>query len=377
MRFDAIVIGAGPGGATAARLLAAGGWCVALVEKDTFPRRKVCGEFLSTPSHAVLDACGVGAAFRDLAGPVVRRVALFSGDAIVTAPQAPGFSCHWGRALGRAHLDTLLRDAAVTAGALLFQPAELVALARDGGLQHCFLKVADADVEITAPIVIAASGSWRTKPPLAVSAPERPYDLLAFKAHFTDGALAPGLMPLLAFPGGYGGMVESDGGLLSLSCCIRRDVLGQIRGAGERAGAAVLRHLRASMRGAEAALQGATLHEAVLAAGPIRPGIRPRFRNGVYFTGNLAGEAHPVIAEGISMAIQASQLLARLLLAHGERAGPAYAAGWLRHFGPRLAAASLFAHAAMGARAPATALVKAVPSLLNWGAALSGKGTGA
>jgi flavin-dependent dehydrogenase len=116
------------------------------------------------------------------------------------------------------------------------------------------------------------------------------------------------------------------------------------------------------------------LHGAILAAGPIRPGIRPRFQDGIFFTGNLAGEAHPVIAEGISMAIQASHLLARLLLAHGPGAGHAYAAQWLRRFGPRLAAASLFARVAMHARAPATALVRAAPSVLNWGAALSGKG---
>ena len=74
MRFDAVVIGAGPAGAAAARLLAAGGWRVALVEKDVFPRRKVCGEFLSTPTHAVLDACGVGEAFREQAGPMVRAM---------------------------------------------------------------------------------------------------------------------------------------------------------------------------------------------------------------------------------------------------------------------------------------------------------------
>jgi flavin-dependent dehydrogenase len=37
--FDALVIGAGPAGATAARLLAAGGWRVALVETSEIPRR--------------------------------------------------------------------------------------------------------------------------------------------------------------------------------------------------------------------------------------------------------------------------------------------------------------------------------------------------
>ena len=366
MRFDAIVIGAGPAGATAARLLAAGGWRVALVEKEAFPRRKVCGEFLSTPTHAVLDACGVGAAFRDLAGPMVRRIGLFSGDTMVTARQQRD----WGRALGREHLDTLLRDAAVTAGAELFQPAELIALRRDGANYHCRLKTGD---EIAAPIVIAAAGSWRVKPPLAVTAPEKPSDLFAFKAHFSGGALAPGLMPLLAFPGGYGGLVQCDGGRLSLSCCIRRDVLAAIRRPGESAGEAVLRHIAASTRGVAAALDGAAPAGPVLAVGPIRPGIRRRFDGGIFFAGNLAGEAHPVIAEGISMAIQASHLLVRLLLEQGAAAGPAYAAGWRRAFGPRLWAASLFARAAIHARAPATALVKAAPSLLTWGAALSGK----
>ncbi|MBV9548762.1 MAG: FAD-dependent monooxygenase [Alphaproteobacteria bacterium] len=370
MEFDAIVIGAGPAGATAAQLLAAGGRQVALVEKDTFPRRKVCGEFLSAPSHAVLDLCGVGAAFRAQAGPVVRRIGLFSGDTIVIAPQEKD----WGQALGREHLDTMLRDAAMAAGAHLFQPAELVTLQRRGADYHCRLKIGDGENTIAAPIIIAAAGSWRTKPPLAVLRPECPSDLLAFKAHFCGGAPAPGLMPLLAFAGGYGGLVQSDGGRLSLSCCIRRDALAAARRPGERAGDAVLRHIKDSTHGVAAALDGAVLQENVLAAGPIRPGIRPRFAGGIFFTGNLAGEAHPVIAEGISMAIQGAHLLGRLLLAQGPGAAAAYEAGWLRAFGPRLVAASLFARAALGARRPATTLVKAVPALLTWGAALSGKG---
>jgi flavin-dependent dehydrogenase len=301
---------------------------------------------------------------------MVRRIGLFSGDAMVTAPQDKD----WGRALGREHLDTMLRDAAMSAGAVLFQPAELMALRRDGPDYHCRLKTDGGESAIAAPIVIAATGSWRTRPPLAVTAPEKPSDLFAFKAHFTRGALAPGLMPLLVFPGGYGGLVASDDGRLSLSCCIRRDVLTAIRRPGQRAGEVVLRHLRHNTRGVAAALEGAALQDSVLAAGPIRPGIRPRFDDGIFFTGNLAGEAHPVIAEGISMAIQASGLLARLLLQQGAAAGPAYEAGWLKAFGPRLWAASLFARAAIHARAPATALVKAAPSLLTWGAALSGKG---
>src|SRR5215471_14610813 len=76
MRYDALVIGAGPAGAVAARLLAKAGWHVALVEKAGFPRRKVCGEFISAATLPILEACGIGDAFFANAGPPVARVGI-------------------------------------------------------------------------------------------------------------------------------------------------------------------------------------------------------------------------------------------------------------------------------------------------------------
>ena len=52
--YDAIVVGGGPSGATAAALLAKAGWRVAVVEKAPFPRRKVCGEFISETTWPLL-----------------------------------------------------------------------------------------------------------------------------------------------------------------------------------------------------------------------------------------------------------------------------------------------------------------------------------
>ena len=54
--YDAIVIGGGPGGATAALLLAQAGWSVGLLERKVFPRRKVCGEYLSATNWPLLPA---------------------------------------------------------------------------------------------------------------------------------------------------------------------------------------------------------------------------------------------------------------------------------------------------------------------------------
>ena len=367
MSVDALIVGAGPAGSAAARLLAQAGWHVALVEKSQFPRRKVCGEFISATTMPVLEACGVADAFADAAGPLVTRVGAYAGEAMLAAPGEKA----WGRALGREHLDLMLRDAAVAAGAELFQPAEVTSLNRAQGGFVCTL---DDGREIAARIVIAACGSWNAKGVFAVSSPKaKASDLFAFKAHFTHSALPAGLMPLLAFPGGYGGLVHSDAGRTSLSCCIRRDVLAAARARhGGKAAEAVLAHIMATTKGVQDALGGASLQGGFLSTGPIHPGIRARRRDGVFFTGNIAGEAHPVIAEGISMAIQSSGLLARLLIAQRE---DNYAREWKRRFAPRIRAASLFAHLAMNdtGRAASLALLRAAPALVSLGARLSGK----
>src|SRR3954471_15535401 len=118
MRYDALIIGAGPAGSSAARLLAQAGWQVALVEKAEFPRRKVCGEFISATTMPVLKDCGVAVPFIAAAGPLVTRVGVYAGKAMLAAPREQA----WGRALGREHLDLMLRDAALAAGAQLFSP---------------------------------------------------------------------------------------------------------------------------------------------------------------------------------------------------------------------------------------------------------------
>src|SRR5262245_53673876 len=85
-RFDALVIGGGPAGATTALLLAEAGWSVALVEQKQFPRRKVCGEYLSATNWPVLARLGVAEAFDGVAGPAVTETAIFARTSQYRAP---------------------------------------------------------------------------------------------------------------------------------------------------------------------------------------------------------------------------------------------------------------------------------------------------
>jgi flavin-dependent dehydrogenase len=384
--YDVLVIGGGPAGATAALVLAKAGWSVAVVEKSRFPRRKVCGEFISATSLPVLRELGVDRVFRERAGPEVRRVGFFARETSLASPMpqaadAPG----WGRALGREQLDLLLLQAAAQAGAKVWQPWRVGSLRRNKDGHACTITAKGISREIFARVVVAANGSWERGPvagqPIRA---HKPSDLLAFKAHFTDCDLPADLMPLLVFPGGYGGMVHSDGERVSLSCCIRRDELMRCRERQQSGSAAeaVSQHIQQSCHGVRQALRHAQLDDAWLSAGPIRPGIRRRYADGLFFIGNIAGEAHPIIAEGISMAMQSAWLLCQGLTARQEdlsRALPAigrrYAAEWRKWFAPRIYAASVFAHTAINRNAAALGLpiLKQFPRILTFGAQLSGK----
>jgi flavin-dependent dehydrogenase len=371
--YDAIVIGAGPAGAATALLFARRGMRVAVVEKTSFPRRKVCGEFISAPTWALLRDLGIASALEAEAGPAVDRVGLFARDAVLDAPMPINGvrdELTSGRAIAREVLDTTLLEMAAAEGAEVMQPRAVEAVeAVDGGFE---VRVREEAHALHARIVVAAHGSWErgNLPSQVLRARARASDLLGFKANFSNAKLAAGVMPLVLFPGGYGGMVHGAHGLTGFSCCIRRDALARCRRdhRGLAAGEAVITHVMESCRGVREALDGAHREGAWLSAGPIQPGTRSVATPGYFVVGNAAGEAHPLIAEGISMAIQSARLL-------DERLAGGYAHAWRSEFATRVRASSVFAALTLSpfTDAASVALMRRVPSILTWGARLGGK----
>jgi 2-polyprenyl-6-methoxyphenol hydroxylase-like FAD-dependent oxidoreductase len=391
-KFDAVVVGAGPAGSTAAILLARAGWAVALVERQRFPRRKVCGECIAASNLPLLEGLGIADEFEACAGPELRQVMLMRADRVVTAdlPAADHERHSWGRALGRETLDTLLLDRARAAGAEVFQPWSVQAILGTPGAWHCEVRAVEsaALLRLHASVVIDAHGSWEDLPSgrsqrrLARGAA----DLFAFKANYTGSSLREGAIAVLALDGGYGGMVVAASGMTTVACCIRRDRLSELRGAapGLRAGDAVEAWLQRECGGVRQALHGASRDGSWLASGPLDPGVRLGPKDELFRIGNAAGEAHPILGEGMSMGLQSAALLCSHLLrdppevqAQAPYAGlqHRYVADWHRQFTPRLRLAAAFAHAAMRPHSAAAlmSLVRTWPGLLTRGARWGGK----
>ncbi len=154
-----LVVGGGPGGASAAFWLAQRGVDVLLVEKKHYPREKACGDGL-TP-RAVRQLVDMGF---DFDRPDVHRIVglrSYAGDVMLEMPW-PEHSIYpnWGATLRRSDLDGRVAGLAESAGATVLQGVEAAPLVDGSELTAVELRREDEDPEVIRPdYVVVADGS--------------------------------------------------------------------------------------------------------------------------------------------------------------------------------------------------------------------------
>ena len=323
-RFDLLVAGAGPAGASAAITAARAGVRVLLLEQGRFPRHKVCGEFVSAESLDLLAGLLRGttraeSVFRD--APVLSRTRLLLGERVVEAELSPP-----AVSISRYELDALLWEAVQLVGVEAHANCEVLAHNGDGPFV-----TQTSSGNFSAAAVIVAAGRWsqftadRTIPP----GPR----WIGIKAHFHEpDAIAS--TDLYFFENGYCGVQPVAVNVVNACAMVRSDRATTLEG---------VFALNPSLEKCAAAWR--PLMQPITTAPLIYRDPQP-VRGNLVFAGDAAAFIDPFVGDGISIALRSGRLAAEcmseFLLGRNSlvSAVAAYQREYEREFAPLISAAS-------------------------------------
>lgn len=151
--WDAVVIGAGPAGSLVSQRLATRGYRILVIDKEQFPRPKVCGGCLGAVGATALREASLGLGELGVDSVPLQRVSIHSGDRQATLPLSGR------RAIHRCQFDARLLDQAVRYGTqtLIGSRAKLGCV-REGSRDVEIAASADDSRTVRARLVITAAG---------------------------------------------------------------------------------------------------------------------------------------------------------------------------------------------------------------------------
>lgn len=318
-RHQVIIVGAGPAGAVTGLLLARRGVDVVLLDRDTFPRPKPCGECLSAEATTVLDRLGLldrvlAEAPAELTG---WRVVSPSGGSLQGRFVSSDGQERKALALDRRRLDFVLVREALRAGASLERVRVRDVWREDGRVRG----VVGLD-EGGSPVRVA--GSWVVGADGLRSVVSRRLGLVRRRAPRTPGM---GKVSLTAHGSVVGRHADWDPSLgemhLKADACVgvapvdagaerfnlTLVVSGGAKPPGGRLGDFFLGHLRAfpALAGRVSSLR---LEDGFLASGPFDVPTRSTVVNGAALVGDAAGYFDPFTGQGVFRAMAGAEILA-------------------------------------------------------------------
>ena len=231
---DAVVVGAGPAGALAARGLALGGASVVLVERRSLPRRKVCGACVGPVALGVLGEVGLG----DLPGRA-GAIALESMRLVAPGRRQATIRLGGGVAWGRPEMDASLVREAAEAGVRVWSEARARIGPEEGAARIVEVRRQGSVRVLRARVVVDAAGLGGTPSARgATGGAERvtPDARIGLGAGIAAGGglrvgrgptepLPPGRVDMVVGPSGYVGIVRLPGGALNVAAAVNETVL--------------------------------------------------------------------------------------------------------------------------------------------------------
>ncbi|MCE9634552.1 MAG: FAD-dependent monooxygenase [Planctomycetes bacterium] len=325
-----VVLGGGPAGLAAATVLARAGRAVTVHEAGTYPRHRVCGEFLSPDAGPVLASIGIDDLPERLGAPTISSVRVTSsrgGRRLAESGfklDAPG----WG--VSRFDFDRALAEHARRTGVEVRERSRVGApagFAESGGSPggtEALIVATGRGVRTADDARATDAGNW-----------------VGVKVHVRDVAI-PGVTELHCIDGAYAGMneVSCDGERVVNVCALVRmhawDRAGRTPGglwrmfAAESPAFAARWAVARPVEGSEAAVAGFGFH----ARGAVTGGR-------AIVVGDAAALTAPVSGAGQAAALASGVAAAGVVLDEGERAVRVWESRFRAQFHRRLAVGGL------------------------------------
>ena len=214
MTFDVVIVGGGPAGASCASFCARAGLRVVVLEREIFPREKVCGDCLNPACWDVLRRLGLAEQVRTLPHGILDRVEFIAiGGRSVTVELPVGDDAEI--AVKRSLLDQLLLERARTLGTEVFHSAIVTALDKN---ESGTWNLRTAKQTFTARVVIGADGRNSTIARLGNLLPRPQRERVALQTHLPLPANFGNRVVLQFLKEGYSG--QAPVGEEQLNVCL-------------------------------------------------------------------------------------------------------------------------------------------------------------
>ncbi|MEX0837859.1 MAG: FAD-dependent monooxygenase [Gemmatimonadota bacterium] len=231
---DAVVIGAGPAGALAARGLALGGASVILVERYSLPRRKVCGACVGPAAMGVLREAGLSELASQAGATPLESMRLVAPGGRQARIRLGG-----GVAWSRSEMDASLVREAAAAGVRVWTDTHARVGPGEGAVRIVEARRGGSVQLLRARVVVDAAGLGGAPPARDSAAGEEqvaPGARIGLGTRMAAGArlrlgggpagpVPPGRIDMVVGRSGYVGLVRLADGTLNVAAAVKEAVL--------------------------------------------------------------------------------------------------------------------------------------------------------
>ena len=330
-----VVVGAGPAGASVSIRLAKNGFDVSLIERERFPRHKLCGEFISPECLAHFANLGVLEPLISAGGERISETVFYAPDGQSIAVPSSWFGGD-ALSLSRAEMDLQLLRRAATAGVEVLEGASVVgvsiaenklsgvkiksnnggqseipadlfidATGRAGILAKLLEKEIAREERISNPDLRAANGAK-----VQNSNHKTQNRLVGFKTHLENVSLEKNRCEIYFFPGGYGGLSFVEGNRANHCFLMRADAVKKFNGDASKIVEQVIfqnKRARETMRDAAPVFDWLAVSVDGFGAKNLVPALN------LFAVGDAAAFIDPFTGSGMLLALESAEILARAI----------------------------------------------------------------